>query len=261
MKTRRGAKRLTRLVISEVSAVDRGAGEGVRIALVKRAAKGERWAGNFDGAIGLDKAGNRKPAKKAKRIKSDMGKPISATTKATNPAPAPAPVIEEEHPMPKVSNAVAAMSERADEILKSDSSIRSRESAIAKVAVSADPRDRQIWDAYRADFDAPAQAEPAPIAKVSSAYTQLMAKASILAKKIGVSEAVAFSKIYTAPENWGLVQPDKAFNYARMAGEPAAEVEPAAARQRGRRPEIFWTPRFKPTSTRRSTPRSSCSKT
>lgn len=40
MKTRRGAKRLTRLVISEVSAVDRGAGEGVRIALVKRAAKG-----------------------------------------------------------------------------------------------------------------------------------------------------------------------------------------------------------------------------
>jgi hypothetical protein len=77
----------------------------------------------------------------------------------------------------------------------------------------------------------------------SDAYSKLMAKAQILAKKTGVSEAVAFSKIYTVPENGDLVQADKAFDTPRWpaASLPSgtggkADYRQRHSRRRGRRP-------------------------
>jgi hypothetical protein len=70
----------------------------------------------------------------------------------------------------KVKKTLKTMNARIDQIMVADPSVRSRESAIAKVAVSRLPGDQELWRDYRiASQQAPDEAlphsEPAPVGK------------------------------------------------------------------------------------------------
>jgi hypothetical protein len=58
----------------------------------------------------------------------------------------PAPIAA---PVQVAGPAFAAMAKRVDAIMKADSTVRSRESAIAKVATSVIPSDQALWQAYK----------------------------------------------------------------------------------------------------------------
>jgi hypothetical protein len=69
-----------------------------------------------------------------------------------------------------VAKAIKEMAERCSQLMAADAGIRSRESAIAKVATSTDPDDLRLWARYRAAGQvAPVAAlpasSPAPVGK------------------------------------------------------------------------------------------------
>jgi len=201
-------KRLTRLQISEVSAVDAGAAVGARVVLMKRATgfndAGEllidgvpRWqrkkkaAGGSGKGDSLAKAlaeieANRAIAKSAAPLMGDtkmqtqeidvvkaMSSRIAEIRKAfptLSEAGAMARIAESRSPSDqmlwriyksagastgsieksvKVKKTLRHMDERITEIMKVDPTVRSRESAIGRIASSRLPSDAELWRDYR----------------------------------------------------------------------------------------------------------------
>jgi len=217
------AKRLTKLRIDSVDAVDRGAGEGVKVMIMKRdgarrwdVPRGYRWNDAYDlvpvddadrqaasvakamAEIEANKAAIGKAAPRMEDIMTDdiigtmsdrvaeIAKAAGCTTEAAmmrlaesrapedqelwrtfkeNTAPASTEVGKEFDP----AKSLRKMEKRVDQILATDPSVRTRESAIAKIASSRDPADQQLWARYRASGEMLDNSTPAPVGKASAA--------------------------------------------------------------------------------------------
>jgi hypothetical protein len=224
----RRPKRLTRLKINEVSAVDSGAAIGAHVVVMKGVTTGRgRWARQWDDAytllprrkkgggdaIGKGETSSLARAKREIRInklaaagytapkESDMeidimkamSNRIAEVQKVfpnLSDASVMARIAESRAPEDqalwreykggvalsssveksvKVKKTLKTMSARIDELMATNPSIRSRESAIAKVAVSPLSADQELWRDYRIASqqvpDAALRSEPAPVGK------------------------------------------------------------------------------------------------
>jgi hypothetical protein len=212
MKIQKRPKRLTRLKVNEVSLVDRGAGEGVRVVLMKR---------KFGGADSLVRIGK---IVGVRHQSTDDADPIAKAKQeiAENLAVAKSLAVTKEDPMETTSEvmkaAVAKVDGRIEAIIAKSERPISRDGAILKMATSRDPADIEAWQIHKALAVAPPTpvAEAAPVA-TSAAYDEMMAKASKRAAKHGTSVASEFSKLYTAPENQALAAADRSAHLAKAA--------------------------------------------
>jgi hypothetical protein len=222
------AKKLTKLRISEVSAVDRGAAVGARMVLMKRGRvtgfddAGEmlidgvpRWrlklqqtGGAVEKADSLSRAleeiQEHREAIKAAGLTGDqmqvdtvkaMSDRVAEVQKVfpnLSEAAVLARIAESRAPEDQqlwrqyktgiaptgavakedidVAKAIKEMAKRCDQLMAADPTIRSTESAVAKVAVSTLPSDQELWRDYRAAGQvAPVAAlpasSPAPVGK------------------------------------------------------------------------------------------------
>lgn len=104
---------------------------------------------------------------------------------------------------------------RIEELMAADPEVRSYASAVAKIATSRDPADQALWREYKQLSFVAEAPEPAPIEK-SDALLKLEKKARKLAKRQGLSEAVAFAKVYADPANAELVGANKNAHFAKV---------------------------------------------
>lgn len=112
------------------------------------------------------------------------------------------------------------MADRAEVLRKADPTLRSFESAVAKIASSRDPADQELWAAYKnAPITPAAVPEPAQVQK-SEAMLKLEKKARKLAKREGISQAAAFAKVYADPKYADLVVAEKSAHFAKAAAPP-----------------------------------------
>jgi NADH dehydrogenase/NADH:ubiquinone oxidoreductase subunit G len=203
MKLGKRLKRLTRLKVNEISAVDRGAGEGVHIVLAKR--QKPRYRFNDAGSlVPVDKVNDS-----VERALAEIAE-HRAVVKAAAP-------LTEDHPMETsevIKAAVAKVDDRIAAIIaKSDKPI-DRVVAIGRMASSSDPRDIEAWQIHKQLATVPATPVSAPaLEPVSDAYAKMMRKAAKLAQKEGISQASAFAKIYQSRPD--LAQQDKAHFFNR----------------------------------------------
>jgi hypothetical protein len=142
-------KRLTKLRVDSVDVVDRGAGEGVRIALIKRDGDPKRRGhAHFDDAYGLIRADGRSWRTKATRDAGDAAiEKARAEIEQNYAAPALKRQMEEE--MEQVVDIAKAMENRIATMMKRDPTIRSTASAMLKLAESRDPADQELWRGYK----------------------------------------------------------------------------------------------------------------
>jgi hypothetical protein len=153
-------KRLTQLQITEVSAVDSGAGRGVRIALMKRA--------HFGGAYNLVRRDKAAPvdggAAAIEKARAEIAANIAAAERDRVPVvkqTKPKEIAMEPMTLEKAAKAVIKqMNETADAIMANEG-LRTRESAIAAIAERREHV--ELWKNYRLVIDGMA---PAPVEKV-----------------------------------------------------------------------------------------------
>jgi hypothetical protein len=203
------ARKLKKLRITEISSCDVGAGVGCRIVLAKRdpgapvrfTKDGRHWDVPGDLSI-LDHLITHA---------NELGLNIEGAARST-------PVEKTvNHFMGTVmEQPIAKMYARAAEIMKADDKL-SHDQAIAKIATSSRKEDQILWKAYKETATVPPPAAaPAPTA-TSPAYEKLMKRARKLARREGLSEAQAFSRIYSDPANAELVGAEKAEFFAKAA--------------------------------------------
>ena len=241
-KTGRRPKRLTRLKINEVSAVSRGAGEGVRVVLMKRDG-GKRYRFNDAGSlvpVDEDQADVGKSdrlaavrqeieqnrAFAASYAKSDLEDDMSDVIKAADDRIAAIqkafPGISRESAMLKlassrapldqkiwrdfkdgtalassigkdfnVEKAVKKMVARCDDIIATDCNVRSRQSALAKVASSPLEADQQLWARWKASGAVMTEEDEHPGPGVLDATENTEAWIAGLMRTYGVDRAQA----------------------------------------------------------------------
>jgi hypothetical protein len=201
-------KRLTNLRVTSVDAVDRGAGEGVRIVLMKRA-RSYRWGPAFN-LVPDDGDAVGKASTSLERALQEI-----ADHRAVVKAAAP---LTEDHPMETsevMKAAVAKVDDRIAAIIaKSDKPI-DRVVAIGRMASSSDPRDIEAWQIHKQLATVPATpvSAPAPVT-VSPAFMKMQKKAAKLRKADPtLSEASAFARVYQSRPD--LAQQDKAHFFAK----------------------------------------------
>jgi hypothetical protein len=199
------AKRLKHLKIKEVSIVDRGAGEGVRVVMMKRRPRYE-----FNDAYSLVPIVD--PVERAKREIADnlaVAKSLSASLGD----------IEMHTEVSEVAKAAQAIVKRFDDRVAEIAKRHSISHNAALLKISSSPEDAALWRDYRQaqQLIAPPTPtpEPAPVV-VSDAYSKMMAKAERRAEKNGTSVATEFSKIYQARPD--LAQQDKQHFFDKAAG-------------------------------------------
>jgi hypothetical protein len=104
-------------------------------------------------------------------------------------------------------------------VMQADPTIKSGDSAIAKIAISRYPEDQALWRAYKITPQAPQLAsEPMPI-ECSPAYAKLMRKAQKLRKREPrLSEAQAFAKVAATEKGKALMAQDREAHMAKGYG-------------------------------------------
>jgi hypothetical protein len=208
-------KRLTRLKISSVDAVDRGAGEGVRIMLMKRDRPRFVMGPAFNLIPAADDTGEGDGVAKGSTSLEKALAEIAETrqlAKSLAVTKAHAAPLTEDHPMETsevMKAAVAKVDDRIAVIMKREPTI-SRDVAYLRLSSSTDDLDQEAWQIHKQLATVPATpvSAPAPVT-VSEAYAKMQKKAAKLAKRENISQASAFAKIYQARPD--LAQADKQF--------------------------------------------------
>jgi len=104
-----------------------------------------------------------------------------------NAAPASTAVGKEYDP----NKSLRKMQKRVDQILATDPSVHTRESAIAKVASSRDPADLELWQRYRASDQTIDSSPVAPVGKADGVPDPLDEMTRVLQRVLGCSTAEA----------------------------------------------------------------------
>ena len=235
-------KRLTKLRVTEVSAVDRGAGEGVRVVLMKRGAHFtgadelvDKWeVRDQDGKV----VGTYSSKKKAKRERDRLnaaGRADTSVEKALAEIDAnewfvKTALTEDKMNYTEIEKAAAQtvvqkFNARVDEIAQRDRV--SHATAMTKIAGASSlisPEDASLWNEYRQASEVvkamtPVAASAAPVPMVSAAFGELQKRAAKLQKgDPKLSSASAFAKAYSDPANRDLVEQDRQFHFNKAAG-------------------------------------------
>ena len=236
-------KRLTKLVITEVSAVDRGAGEGVKVMLLKRDKPVEKqltWDVKDAHGRVISNHSRRKDAKRERnrlneKARGDRSIAAAHREIAENKrfmeahAHAAVQKTEEKVVETDVAKAAAAVVQkfnaRCEQVAKTEgislaSATLRIASANGNAAFGRESSDFQLWQDYRKASEIVVASAPAPVAApapmVSDAYAKMMKKAGKVAKRENISVASAFSKVFSA--NPDLAQADRAWNVAKANG-------------------------------------------
>ena len=237
-------KKLTKLKITEVSAVDSGAGRGVKVMLLKRDAPPvavEKMSWDVLDAHGriISNHSRRKDAKRARNALNEKARgerSIAAAhreiaeNKRFMEAHARAAVQTEDKVVETdVAKAAAAVVQkfnaRCEQVAKTEgislaSATLRIASANGNAAFGRESSDFQLWQDYRKASEIVVASAPAPVAApapmVSDAYAKMMKKAGKVAKRENISVASAFSKVFSA--NPDLAQADRAWNVAKANG-------------------------------------------
>ena len=200
---KRSIKRLTHLKIDSVDAVDRGAGEGVKIMLMKRAP-------GFDGAYGL-LGRNGKPRWQRKAAEGTGGddslqKALAEIEETRAFVKAAAPLMGDTMQTREV-DVVKAMSSRIAEIRKADPSIRSDNHALLKLSESRAESDQTLWRSWKKGVVSASTVHKAidpekAIRKMVKRCDELMAADPSVRSRESAIAKVASSRLETDQKIW-----------------------------------------------------------
>jgi hypothetical protein len=212
-RSRPMAKKLTKIRIDEVSAVDSGAGRGVRVVMMKRAGKRYRF----------NEAGSLVPVGKFDTSDS-LSRALEEVQQHREFRKAAAPLVGDQHMQTTetvdVNKAATAVIKKFDDHVAEFANRHNITRGAALLKIAASPDDAALWCSYREAqqvIGVPAAPTPEPAqVLVSEAYQKMAKKAAKLAKREGISEASAFSKVYASRPD--LAAQDRAF---RLGGRAA----------------------------------------
>jgi hypothetical protein len=140
------AKKLTKIRIDEVSAVDSGAGRCVRVVLMKRNGKKPRYVMNDSfNLVPIDKVDTDGDSTARALAEIAANRAAGFVPKSFNSIPGHQFRKEEK----MQTDIIKTMDERLAEIRKADPSIRSDQHALLKLAESRNPGDFELFQSYK----------------------------------------------------------------------------------------------------------------
>lgn len=228
------AKKLHKIRVAEVSAVDKAANEDCVVVLRKRDGSGEQVVD-----LGWNPAAKRAYLEKlGPPFRPEIYGGTRPEDNAEDPPPhfrperyagssLPKPKLPKESKKPKNSPAAMFASLMPARILRAGDLYKLMQKRAAEVQQEGETPEqafarwmatqegRELYEAYRSadpDEPEPEDEDVSGIVETSKAYDALMEKATKLAKRDGITQAQAFERVYTDPVNEGLVAMDKAYS-------------------------------------------------